>query len=130
MISSMMDHTTISWDAGALRWRGLRRQPELSWRVGAESRCAAGGRRSAPGHHRQRFDEIGEVWRRRHLHGDGAIESDTQAIYGLAWHAGLIPQSLKQLTAAAFKASMARRDNRVYSGILGTIFLLNALISP
>jgi alpha-L-rhamnosidase len=86
------------------------------------------GREDDARHHRRRFDEIGEVWRRRHLHGDGTIESDTQAIYAFAWNAGLIPQSLKPLTAAAFKASMARRDNRAYTGILGTMFLLDALM--
>ena len=35
---------------------------------------------------------------------------------------------MKPLTAAAFKASMARRDNRVYAGVFGAMFLVESLI--
>ncbi len=79
-------------------------------------------------HYNRRFEEIATVWRRRHLHADGTIEHDTQSVYLCAWKAGMIPAECKPGVTRAMRASFARWDDHLRTGIISTAALLDVLV--
>lgn len=102
-------------------------QQALTHRLAAELAGALGDDQAVV-HHQRRFAEIGRIWRQRHLRTDGTIESDTQSVYLCAWHAGLIPADARPAVTRALRATFARADDHLRTGIIGTACLLDVLV--
>jgi len=72
-------------------------------------------------------EKVRDAWRTEFLHRDGTTESDTQAAYVRALSFGLIPDSLRQRSAARLAELVTANGDRLATGFLSSGMLLPVL---
>jgi alpha-L-rhamnosidase len=85
------------------------------------------GRRERKGHYERLYDHIAAAFNRAYVRDDGVIEGDTQTVYLLALHVGLLPGAVRQQAVERLVADIERRDYHLTTGFIGVSLLCPVL---
>lgn len=77
--------------------------------------------------YRRLFDDIAAVFRDAYVHADGTIEGDTQTVYCLALHFGLLGEELRPMAARHLVDRIANKDGHLSTGFVGVSYLCHVL---
>jgi alpha-L-rhamnosidase len=72
-------------------------------------------------------ERIGDAYRTAFVDDEGRIEGGTQTLYAQALWYGLVPQAMREQTAAHLEEAIHAADDHVSTGILGLVNLLPTL---
>ncbi len=89
--------------------------------------AGATGRTSDVVRYRERFDEVASAFRRAYVRDDGSIEGDTQTVYCLALHFGLLEKHQRARAAELLVADIARKGGHLSTGFVGVSYLCHVL---
>lgn len=89
--------------------------------------AAAIGREYEVGRYRRLHEDIAAAFRAAYVHADGTIEGNTQTVYCLALHFGLLPQELRGKAAAHLVAGIQAKGGHLSTGFVGVSYLCDVL---
>ncbi|MBA3379515.1 MAG: family 78 glycoside hydrolase catalytic domain, partial [Chloroflexia bacterium] len=87
----------------------------------------ATGRPSDAARYRERFDAVAAAFRTAYMRDDGSIEGDTQTVYCLALHFGLLEEHQRARAAELLVADIASKDGHLSTGFVGVSYLCHVL---
>jgi alpha-L-rhamnosidase len=77
--------------------------------------------------YRALYDDVVSAFNRAYVRDDGFIEGDTQTVYLLALHMGLVPKELRERVAERLVADIERNDWHLTTGFIGVGLLCPVL---
>lgn len=77
--------------------------------------------------YRRLFDDIAVVFRDAYVAEDGTIEGDTQTVYCLALHFGLLPEDQQPVAAKHLVERIADKGGHLSTGFVGVSYLCHVL---
>jgi len=87
----------------------------------------ATGRDIDAGRYRELFDRVSSAFRRAHVRDDASIEGDTQTVYCLALHFGLLEEDQRARAAELLAADIASKGGHLSTGFVGVSYLCHVL---
>jgi alpha-L-rhamnosidase len=85
------------------------------------------GRRDRVSHYERLHRQIAEAFKRAYVREDGFVEGDTQTVYLLALHFGLLPEEVREKAAQRLVADIERHDWHLTTGFIGVSLLCPVL---
>ena len=89
--------------------------------------ATATGRAEAAAHYRQLFDDIASAFRNAYVREDGTIEGETQTVYCLALHFGLLEEHQRARAAELLVADIRAKGGHLSTGFVGVSYLCHVL---
>jgi alpha-L-rhamnosidase len=89
--------------------------------------AAATGRASEEGRFRALRERIEAAFNDAYVRADGSIEGETQTVYCLALHFGLLPEELRSRAAGHLVADIAAKGGHLSTGFVGVSYLCHVL---
>jgi alpha-L-rhamnosidase len=87
----------------------------------------ATGRDADARRYRELFDRVSQAFRAAYLHADGLIEGDTQTVYCLALHFGLLEEHQESRVVERLVAAIAAKGGHLSTGFVGVSYLCHVL---
>ena len=89
--------------------------------------ASATGRESDAALYADLFERVSSAFRDKYLRPDGSIEGDTQTVYCLALHFGLLEESEQPRAAELLVADIAAKSGHLSTGFVGVSYLCHVL---
>lgn len=89
--------------------------------------AAATGREEASRHYRALFEDVAAAFRQTYVADDGRIAGETQTVYCLALHFGLLTEEQRPLAAKHLVEAIAVKAGHLSTGFVGVSYLCHVL---